>query len=113
MFGIDIKCAIILILIMCLATKAWANNVIIGSAGSRLEGTVISQFDGPWAMSFIDSEQLLVTTKEGKLWLLNTEGEQSAVSGVPKIFAGQGGLGDIDITVGIMSQHRVFERVLI
>ncbi|MDG2406843.1 MAG: PQQ-dependent sugar dehydrogenase, partial [Paracoccaceae bacterium] len=50
----------------------------------------------PWAMSFIDSENLLVTTKAGKLWLVNTSGKQSLVSGVPKVFTGgQGGLGDV------------------
>jgi glucose/arabinose dehydrogenase len=47
-------------------------------------------------MSFINSDNLLVTTKAGKLWLVNTIGEQSLVSGVPNVFAGgQGGLGDV------------------
>ena len=87
---------VILILLINLASNAWANNVVTGSAGSRLEGKVVSGFDSPWAMSFIDSENLLVTTKAGKLWLVNTSGEQSLVSGVPKVFAGgQGGLGDV------------------
>ena len=59
-------------------------------------GEVVSEFDSPLAMSFINSESLLVTTKTGKLWLLNANGEQSLVSGVPKVFAsGQGGLGDV------------------
>jgi len=79
-----------------LASNAWANNIVTGSAGSRLEGKVISEFGSPWAMSFIDSKNLLITTKNGELWLVNTSGEQSLVSGVPKVFAGgQGGLGDI------------------
>jgi glucose/arabinose dehydrogenase len=87
---------VILILLINFASNAWANNVVTGSAGGRLEGKVISEFDSPWAMSFIDSESLLVTTKAGKLWLVNTSGEQSLVSGVPKVFAGgQGGLGDV------------------
>ena len=61
-----------------------------------MAGKVVSEFNSPWAMSFIDSENLLVTTKAGKLWLVNTSGEQSLVSGVPKVFAGgQGGLGDV------------------
>ena len=67
-----------------------------GSANGRLKGEVVSEFDSPWAMSFINSDNLLVTTKAGKLWLVNTSGEQSLVSGVPKVFAGgQGGLGDV------------------
>ena len=87
---------VMLILLLNFASNTWANNVVTGSAGSRLEGKVVSEFDNPWAMSFIDRKKLLVTTKSGKLWLVNTSGEQSLVSGVPKVFAGgQGGLGDV------------------
>ena len=87
---------IILILLINFASNAWANNFITGSANGRLEGEVVSEFNSAWAMSFINSENLLVTTKAGKLWLVNTNGEQSLVSGVPKVFAGgQGGLGDV------------------
>ena len=86
---------IFLILLINWASNAWANNIVTGSAGSRLEGKVVSEFGSPWAMSFIDSKNLLVTTKAGELWLINTSGEKSLVSGVPKVFAGgQGGLGD-------------------
>ena len=87
---------VILILLINFASNAWANNVVTGSAGSRLEGKVVSKFDSPWAMSFIDRKNLLVTTKAGKLWRVNTSGKQSSISGVPKVFAGgQGGLGDV------------------
>ena len=87
---------IFLILLINWASNAWANNIVTGSAGSRLEGKVVSEFGSPWAMSFIDSKNLLVTTKAGELWLINTSGEKSLVSGVPKVFSGgQGGLGDV------------------
>ena len=87
---------VILILLLNFASNTWENNVVTGSAGSRLEGKVVSEFDNPWAMSFIDRKKLLVTTKSGKLWLVNTSGKQSLVSGVPKVFSGgQGGLGDV------------------
>ena len=87
---------VILILLISFASNTWANNVVTGSAGGRLEGKVVSQFNSPWAMSFINSDKLLVTTKSGKIWLINTGGEQSLVSGVPNVFAGgQGGLGDV------------------
>ena len=88
--------AIILIFLISSASNAWADNIIVGSAGGRLEGKVVSKFDSPWAMSFVNSENLLVTTKSGDLWLVNTSGEQTLVSGVPKVFVGgQGGLGDV------------------
>tara|TARA_B100001093_G_scaffold406346_1_gene394735 strand:- start:12 stop:1187 length:1176 start_codon:yes stop_codon:yes gene_type:complete len=87
---------LLIALMMTLATQAGADNILTGSAGSKLEGKVVSSFAGPWAMSFIDDKNLLVTTKSGRLWLVNTNGEQSLVLGVPKVFAGgQGGLGDV------------------
>ena len=87
---------IFLILLINFASISWANNLVTGSEGGRLEGKVVSKFNKPWAMSFIDSDNLMITTKVGKLWLVNSSGEKSLVSGTPKVFAGgQGGLGDV------------------
>ena len=87
---------VILLLLMNFASNAWANNVVIGSAGNKLEGRIVSEFKNPWAMSFVTHDSLLVTTKAGRLWLVKASGEQSLVSGVPNVFAGgQGGLGDV------------------
>ena len=87
---------IILILLINFASIAYANNFVLGSAGNRLEGKVISEFNKPWAMSFITKDNLLITTKAGKLWLVDRSGEKSLVSGVPEVFVGgQGGLGDV------------------
>ena len=84
--------AIILIFLINFASNAWANNVVTGSAGSRLEGEVVSKFNKPWAMSFINNDNLLITTKTGKLCLVNRRGEHSLVSKTPKVFeGGQGG----------------------
>jgi len=88
--------AIILLIAIGLTSHAWANTIITGNAGAKIEGKIVSQFDSPWAMSFVTKEKLLVTTKSGRLWLVNSQGEKSLVSGVPKVFAGgQGGLGDV------------------
>ena len=87
---------VILLLLMNFASNAWANNVVIGSAGNKLEGRIVSEFKNPWAMSFVTHDSLLVTTKAGRLWLVKASCEQSLVSGVPNVFAGgQGGLGDV------------------
>jgi len=94
---------------MNFASNTWANSVVTGSAGGRLEGKVVSQFNSPWAMSFINSDNLLVTTKSGKLWLINTSGEQSLVSGVPNVFAGgQGGLGDVVLHLNYKKNKLVY-----
>ena len=65
---------VILILFISFASHTWANNVVTGSAGSRLLGEVVSEFDSPWAMSFINSDSLFVTTKYGTLKNLKPEG---------------------------------------
>ncbi|WP_289043563.1 PQQ-dependent sugar dehydrogenase [uncultured Aliiroseovarius sp.] len=67
-----------------------------GSAGSGVQATPVARFDQPWAISFLDDSQLLVTTKPGKLWLVSTDGSKRAVGGVPNpVVGGQGGLGDV------------------
>lgn len=69
---------------------------IEGSAGNRLTATAIAKFDAPWAMTFITDDQMLVTTKPGKLWLVSTNGTKRRVSGLPELsVGGQGGLGDV------------------
>ena len=100
---------VFLILLINLASISWANNIITGSVGSNLEGKVVAEFDRPWAMSFIDVKNLLVTTKTGKLWLVNIKGKKSLVSGVPKVFlGGQGGLGDVVLHPNFLRNNLVY-----
>lgn len=50
----------------------------------------------PWSIAFLPNQQLLVTDRSGKLYLVNTDGKSSEVSGVPEVrAAGQGGLMDV------------------
>jgi glucose/arabinose dehydrogenase len=100
---------VVVILLINFCSNVWANNVVTGSAGNKLEGKVVSQFNSPWAMSFINNDNLLVTTKAGKLWLVSTSGEPSLVSGVPKVFiGGQGGLGDVVIHPNFIKNRLVY-----
>ena len=70
--------------------------IVNGTAGGRLEAEPIANFSNPWAMAFVNDNQLLVTTKPGLLWLVSLDGTKTRVSGVPKALAGgQGGLGDV------------------
>jgi len=93
---------------------------VSSDAGGKLLAEPLSSFDNPWAMTFLPDGELLVTEKNGKLWLLDfaantntakTEqlsSEQDsktsgmkvatkvAVTGVPPTSeGGQGGLGDV------------------
>src|SRR5690606_17041792 len=75
-----------------------------GSAGSRLLATPITDFDHPWAMTFLPDGRLLVTEKPGQLLVVTQTGGKIAVRGVPEVaYADQGGLGDVIL-------HPQFER---
>ena len=85
------------LLATAMTTQAGHAFSIEGSAGSKLEATEVATFDQAWAMTFLDASNALVTTKPGKLYLVDTtSGTQREVTGLPKVTAGgQGGLGDI------------------
>ena len=89
----------ILVMSVCyftLVQTARAGSSIVGSSGSIIKIEKIAVFDEPWALAFINENDLLVSTKKGKLWLVNEDGKQSSIEGVPNItYGGQGGLGDI------------------
>ena len=75
---------------------AAAETLVIGSSKSAIKIEKIAVFDEPWALIFINRDELLVSTKNGKLWLVKKDGKKSAIKGLPKVtYGGQGGLGDI------------------
>jgi glucose/arabinose dehydrogenase len=56
----------------------------------------VVQFDEPWAMAFLPDGRLLVTEKEGRLFVVSADGIKMPVTGVPEVdYGGQGGLGDV------------------
>jgi Glucose/sorbosone dehydrogenases len=68
----------------------------VGNLGSKIEGEVISTFNYPWSLSFLDNDHLLVATKPGKLWLLDSAGSKTEVKNMMSVeYGGQGGMGDI------------------
>ncbi len=91
----------------------FSNNLhaqqIIGTSGSKIFGEVIATFDKPWALSFIDNDAMLITTKDGTLWLIDTSGFKKSVGNVPKVsFGGQGGLGDVIIHPKFRENHLIY-----
>jgi len=59
----------------------------------------ITSFHKPWAMAFLPDGRMLVTEKQGSLFIVTRDGQKSgAIRWVPNVeFGGQGGLGDVAI----------------
>jgi len=59
--------------------------------------TPVTEFNEPWAMTFLPDGRLLVSEKAGRLLVVTQSGEKSApIAGLPDVdYGGQGGLGDI------------------
>ena len=73
-----------------------AETLVIGSSKNAIKIEKIAVFDEPWALTFINQDELVVSTKKGTLWLVQKDGKKSLIEGIPEIaYGGQGGLGDI------------------
>ena len=61
--------------------------------------TIADGFNVPWGMAFINSNEMLITERNGALKLMDTHsGQVSVITGVPQVFAeGQGGLLDVAV----------------
>ena len=82
---------------------------ISGTKGSKIFGEIISTFNQPWAISFINSNTMLVTTKGGMLWLVDSSGFKKSIANIPKVsVGGQGGLGDVIIHPDFASNNLIY-----
>lgn len=75
----------------------------------------LTSFNEPWAMTALpksdnESRKLLVTQKEGELFIVDTAtGNKTKVSGVPKVaYGGQGGLGDLILAPDFATTNMVY-----
>lgn len=70
----------------------------------------VARFDLPWAIAMIDADRLIVTTKPGKMFLVDHRGgDPVEVSGVPKVeHAGQNGLLDVALAPDFAHSHRIY-----
>ena len=71
---------------------------------------VIASFDEPWAMAFLPDGRILVTEKEGRLLVVDRDGNKSEpLSGIPDVdYGGQGGLGDVALHPGFATNGLVY-----
>ncbi len=79
------------------------------ASGVRTE-VVAKGLEHPWGMSFIDSKQILVTERPGRMRLVLANGELSApIAGLPEIDAGgQGGLLDVLADSGFQKNRTLY-----
>lgn len=78
------------------------------SAGPLRIEKMADGFSSPWAIGFLPDGGILVTEKEGKLWLLR-DGEKRKISGLPEIEVdGQGGLLDVMVPRDFAQTREVF-----
>ncbi|MEN3793950.1 PQQ-dependent sugar dehydrogenase [Fulvimarina sp. MAC3] len=69
---------------------------IEGSNGTALTGQPLTDFDEPWAMTFLPDGSMLVTERGGTLQHVSPDGEKTEVEGMFEVaYGGQGGLGDV------------------
>lgn len=97
-------------LTLALASPAFAQTSVTGTAGTTIQLEELATFDGAWAMTFLPDGRALVTEKDGALWLLNQRGTKIArIRNVPEVTArNQGGLGDIIIDPDFENNQTVY-----
>ena len=108
-------------LLLCVAlTAACGRSDSAGaqatSASRPFAVAEVGSFSTPWAMDFLPgsgvalTKMALLTEREGKLWLVDTQtGAKQEVAGVPKVkVAGQGGLGDVVVHPGFAGNQRIY-----
>jgi glucose/arabinose dehydrogenase len=82
--------------LMLFACESYANSIIVGNLGSKIRGEVVSTFSYPWSFSFLNNDHLLVATKPGKIWLMDSSGSKIEVENMVSVeYGGQGGMGDV------------------
>ena len=72
--------------------------------------TFIDGFDIPWGMVFLPNKNLIVSDRNGSLWLVDyKEKSKNQISGVPNVrYKGQGGLLDVEIHPEFINNNYIY-----
>ena len=78
------------------AGNAAAQTSSAGDGSRPFAVSVVTDFNEPWAMTFLPGGEALVTEKRGRLLLWTGGDRKVEVAGVPRVdYGGQGGFGDV------------------
>jgi aldose sugar dehydrogenase len=79
------------------------------SANQPFNVTVVADFDAPWAMTFLPDGRALITEKDGRMKLWQSDGPVADIGGTPKVdSAGQGGLMDVVLSPDFASSNVIY-----
>ena len=72
--------------------------------------TFIDGFDIPWGMVFLPNKNLIVSDRNGSLWLVDyKEKSKNQIRGVPNVrYKGQGGLLDVEIHPEFINNNYIY-----
>jgi len=72
--------------------------------------TFADGFDIPWGMAFLPNKDLIVSDRNGSLWLVNYKSKtRTQIIGVPKVrYKGQGGLLDVQVHPDFISNNFIY-----
>lgn len=70
----------------------------------------VARFNVPWAIAIIDADRLILTTKPGKIFLVDRQGgDPVEVAGVPAVeYSGQNGLLDVALAPDFADSRRIY-----
>lgn len=80
------------------------------TAEAPFQTQTVARFDLPWAIALIDSDRLIVTTKPGKMFLVDHRGgDPVEISGIPAVdYGGQNGLLDVALAPNFTTSQRIY-----
>ena len=72
--------------------------------------TFADGFDIPWGMAFLPNKDLIVSDRNGSLWLVHYKSKtRTQIIGVPKVrYKGQGGLLDVQVHPDFISNNLIY-----
>ena len=103
---------VVLSLVAALAVDAERQTSAAAQQPARLpfQVQVVTDFESPWAMTFLPDGRMLITEKAGMLYVVSADGQQrKRVDGIAAVSSeGQGGLMDVVLHPGFAKNRFVY-----